>query len=156
MHTKNLNGTCTMLLWQVTHGHPKTSMNMVNSLYRSLRRRCQHTQASQPDDETHNFYHYTSGRWVWDEERQLEARYRRFNVHELQKIAAKSVSAASCVHMEKLAEGASNKVFRLTMNDHQTVIARIPNPNAGPAGPAKLTTASEVATLDFVGNSLLV
>lgn len=131
----------------------QVNMSFFNSLYCNLKRRCQHTQASRPDDETNNFYHYTSGRWIWDEERQLKARYRRFNVHELQRIAAKSVSAASCVHMEKLAEGASNKVFKLTMNDHQTVIARIPNPKAGPA---RLTTASEVATLDFVGNSLLL
>ncbi|KAG5293793.1 phosphotransferase enzyme family protein [Histoplasma capsulatum G186AR] len=49
--------------------------------------------------------------------------------------------------MIKLAEGGSNKVFRLTMDDGTTAIARIPHPNMGP--PFK-TTASEVATMDFV------
>lgn len=51
--------------------------------------------------------------------------------------------------MEKLAEGNSNKVFRLLMNDGKTALARIPNPNAGPAF---YTTASEVATMDFVSS----
>jgi hypothetical protein len=39
----------------------------------------------------------------------------------------------------------------LTMGDGREVVAKIPNPNAGPAG---LTVASEVATMDFVSGSL--
>ena len=70
-----------------------------------------------------------------------------FNVAELQKIAAKSVGAESCVSITKLPEGGYNKVFRLVMDNGSAVIARIPNPNAGPA---YKTTASEVATMDFV------
>jgi hypothetical protein len=49
--------------------------------------------------------------------------------------------------MSKLAEGGLHKVFRLVVDNGTIVIARIPNPNAGP--PFK-TTASEVATMDFV------
>lgn len=49
--------------------------------------------------------------------------------------------------MTKLAEGGFNKVFRLVMDNGSVAIARIPNPNAGPAFK---TTASEVATMDFV------
>jgi len=49
--------------------------------------------------------------------------------------------------MIKLAEGGYNKVFRLVMNDGKAVIARLPNPNAGPPF---YTTASEVATMEFV------
>lgn len=49
--------------------------------------------------------------------------------------------------MTKLAEGGFNKVFRLVMDDDTIVIARIPNPNAGP--PFK-TTASEVATVNSI------
>jgi hypothetical protein len=66
---------------------------------------------------------------------------------ELKKIAAKTIGAQACVSISKLAEGGFNKVFRLAMDDGTIVIARIPNPNAGP--PFK-TTASEVATMDFV------
>lgn len=94
-----------------------------------------------------DFFRYTGGRWLWDEESQLRERYREFNVRELQRAAAKSVGAQACVSISKLAEGGFNKVFRLVMDNGSVVIARIPNPNAGP--PFK-TTASEVATMDFV------
>lgn len=49
--------------------------------------------------------------------------------------------------MTKLGEGNYNKVFVLAMDNGLAIIARIPNPNAGPAG---YTTASEVATMDLV------
>lgn len=54
--------------------------------------------------------------------------------------------------MQKLAEGGYNKVFRLVMDDGMAVIARIPNPNAGPRF---YTTASEVATMEFVSGAIL-
>ncbi|KAM5468490.1 hypothetical protein MferCBS49748_003537 [Microsporum ferrugineum] len=102
---------------------------------------------------TQDFFRYTSGRWVWDERQQLEERYREFNVLELQKIALELSSSGSCVRMEKLGEGSYNKSFKLTMDDGKAVVARIPNPNAGPSS---LTTASEVATMDFLRNVLHV
>ena len=55
--------------------------------------------------------------------------------------------------MTKLGEGSLNKVFRLVMDSGLVVIARIPNPNAGP--PFN-TTASEVATMDFVSQQALI
>jgi hypothetical protein len=94
-----------------------------------------------------DYYRYTSGRWLWDEESQLRERYKHFNVAELKKIAAKTTRTQTCASISKLAEGGFNKVFRLVMDDGTVVVARIPNPNAGP--PFK-TTASEVATMDFV------
>ncbi|KAL9097474.1 MAG: hypothetical protein Q9165_000370 [Trypethelium subeluteriae] len=106
-----------------------------------------------PDPEYEDFYRYTSGRWLWDEHEQLRARYKRFNVPELKRIAIGSVGAEACVSMSKLAEGGFNKVFRLVMDDGSVVIARIPNPNAGP--PFK-TTASEVATMDFARTILQI
>ncbi|KAH3976280.1 hypothetical protein HBH52_118710 [Parastagonospora nodorum] len=99
-----------------------------------------------PDHEHEDYYRYTSGRWLSDEDSQFRERYKRFNVSELKIIAAKSIGAQTCVSISKLAEGGFNKVFRLVMDDGTIVIARIPNPNAGP--PFK-TTASEVATMDF-------
>ena len=93
------------------------------------------------------FYRYSSGRWLWNEETQLRKRYKRFNVPELQRIAARSVDAQACVSMIKLAEGGFNKVFRLVMDNSSVVIARIPNPDTSPPFKA---TASEVATMDFV------
>ncbi|KAE8143966.1 phosphotransferase family protein [Aspergillus pseudotamarii] len=94
-----------------------------------------------------DFFNYTSGRWVWDERQQLQERYREFNILEIQNIAMESSSSGSCVSMSKIGEGSYNKLFKLTMGNGKTVVARIPNPNAGPAC---LTTASEVATMDFL------
>ena len=94
-----------------------------------------------------DYFRYTSGRWLWDEEEQLLARYKKFNVQELQHAAAESVGALKCIEMVKLAEGSFNKVFRLVMDNGKVAIVRVPNPNAGPA---YYTTASEVATMDFV------
>lgn len=94
-----------------------------------------------------HFFCYTSGRWLWDEEKQLQERYRKFNVEELKRIGAESIGAKFCVSITKLDEGGYNKVFKLVMDNGSVAIARIPCPNAGP--PFK-TTASEVATMDFV------
>lgn len=49
--------------------------------------------------------------------------------------------------MAKIGKGSYNKSVKLIMDNRKTVIARIPNPNAGPT---ILTTASEVATMDLV------
>ncbi|KAI9703538.1 MAG: hypothetical protein M1820_005842 [Bogoriella megaspora] len=43
----------------------------------------------------------------------------------------------------KLTEGLHNKAFILTMDNGMEIVAKLPNPNAGPA---RYTTASEVAT----------
>ncbi|KAF2838746.1 hypothetical protein M501DRAFT_1011512 [Patellaria atrata CBS 101060] len=79
--------------------------------------------------EDYRLFNYTNGRWLWNERQQLDARYQRFNVEKLGKVASEAIA------------------FRLIMQDGQKVIAKIPNPNAGPAG---YTTASEVVSLDFV------
>ena len=51
--------------------------------------------------------------------------------------------------MMKYQEGQYNKTFLLKFDDGSELIAKIPNPNAGPN---ILTVASEVATMDFVGS----
>ena len=84
------------------------------------------------------FFRYTSGRWLWDEERQKRERFVVFNVQELQRIAAASVGAQSCVSIDKIAEGEYNKVFRLVMDNGSVAIARIPYHNSGrPAFPKR-------------------
>lgn len=55
----------------------------------------------------------------------------------------------SCIHVQKLPEGNFNKVFLITMDDGKEVIAKLPNPNSGRK---HFTTASEVATMDYVRN----
>jgi hypothetical protein len=65
----------------------------------------------------------------------------------LYRIAASSIGSESCVKVVKISEGQFNKVFLLTMDDGREVIAKLPNPNAGRP---YFTTASEVATMNFV------
>jgi len=98
-----------------------------------------------PDVE--DFFRYTSGRWLWNETERLEERYKRFNISELKRAAARIAGAQSCSQMTKLAEGGFNKVFKLVMDNNSVVIARIPNPNVGRVD---RVIASEVATMEFV------
>lgn len=67
------------------------------------------------------------------------------------RIAARAANKQLYVSIAKLAEGGFNKVFLLTMDDGQEVIARIP---ALVAGPPHHTAASEVTTMDFLQKCL--
>jgi hypothetical protein len=71
----------------------------------------------------------------------------RFNVNELARLAAEAVGTNSCVSVEKYPDGMYNKAMLLTMDNGTQVVAKVPNPNAGKP---HFTTASEVATMDFV------
>lgn len=70
-----------------------------------------------------------------------------FNMNELAYIAADAISAKKCIQVEKRPDGMYNKAYLFTMDDGKEVIGKVPNPNAGLP---HLTTASEVATMDFV------
>lgn len=67
----------------------------------------------------------------------------------LAKVAADSVGAARCIDIKKYPDGMLNKAFLMSMDDGQEVIAKVPNPNAGVP---HFTTASKVATMDFVSS----
>lgn len=107
------------------------------------------SQTHRHTDQTYNedLFNFTRGRFVCHEEYELAQRHVRFNVEELAHIAAESIDAESCVRVEKYPEGLYNKAMLLTMNDGTQVVARVPNPNAGRK---HSTTASEVATMEFV------
>lgn len=96
------------------------------------------------------FFNYTSGRWLWDEASRLRTRHQPFDVDGLKAVASKAVNARLCTDITKLPEGSYNKVFLLTMDNGVQVVARIPNPYL----PPRVTTASEVATLDFLRTEL--
>ncbi|KAI9934488.1 hypothetical protein MW887_000102 [Aspergillus wentii] len=101
---------------------------------------------TRPDD----FFHYTSGRWLFDEQQQLAKRHVKFNPQALQKVAGQ-LRNTQCVQMTKLPEGMHNKVFSLKMENGEEILARIPNPNAGHP---RCVVSSEVATLDFLRSIL--
>ncbi|TVY27963.1 Altered inheritance of mitochondria protein, mitochondrial [Lachnellula hyalina] len=123
-----------------------------------------------PEEE---LYRYTRYRWLCNETENLAMRYRKFKVSALVDAAVNAVGddATSCkvifssipklrsfriepniatisgVKLLKCTEGQYNKAFLMTMDNGAEVLAKIPNPNAGPAF---YTTASEVATRHFL------
>jgi hypothetical protein len=90
---------------------------------------------------------FTSGRWLWGEHAQLKDRYVTFDMPKLIRLAASAIGSESCVEVVKIFEGQFNKVFLLAMDDGREVIAKLPNRNAGRP---HFTTASKVATMNFV------
>jgi hypothetical protein len=98
-----------------------------------------------------DFYAYTSGRFLFDEEIQLKERYKKFSIPALQDVVVRTLGANKCVTMKKLAEGSFNKIFQLTLDTGQEIVARIPHPNAGIE---RYTTASEVATMHYLRTKL--
>lgn len=68
-------------------------------------------------------------------------------MNRLAHVAAESVGAARCISIKKYPDGMFNKAFLMSMDDGREVIAKVPNPNAGVP---HFTTASEVATMEFV------
>jgi hypothetical protein len=71
----------------------------------------------------------------------------RFDMNQLARIATDSIMANKCINIEKCPDGMYNKSYLFTMDDGRQVIGKVPNPNAGLP---HFTTASEVATMDFV------
>ena len=113
----------------------------ISSLNSGIRQECHDW------NKTQDFFRYTAGRFLFDEIKQMACRYVQFDMNELVHIATSSTASRSCMAVHKLPEGQYSKAFLLTMDDGKRVIAKVPNPNAGRP---HNTTASEVATMDFV------
>ena len=110
-----------------------------------LRHLCQksNTDWNQHDE----FFDFTRARFIRDEEWELSQRRIKFNMNQLAQLCAKAIGSIACVNIEKYPDGMFSKAFLMTMDDGMQVVAKVPNPNAGRA---HFTTASEVATMDFV------
>lgn len=94
--------------------HPKTP---------ALRARLLHVPSGADD----SLFNYTSGRWLYDEQRQLARRHVRFDADALQQIAARRLNNNTrCLEITKLPEGLYNKVFSLKMENGKEILARIP------------------------------
>ncbi|KAF1348371.1 kinase-like protein [Lizonia empirigonia] len=100
-------------------------------------------------DHNSELFEYTSGRWIYNENKRLSERYLTFHVNELMKAAATSINKpeSDVKSIQKLAEGGLNKIFEISMRDGTSVLARMPYPSTLPR---RLAVASEVATMDFV------
>ncbi|EAW13223.1 uncharacterized protein ACLA_016690 [Aspergillus clavatus NRRL 1] len=90
---------------------------------------------------------YTNGRFLVDEQRQIERRFLKFNLDALCDVAAAAGGGTSRIRSIEKFEGGFSKVLLMKMESGNEVIAKVP---CRIAGPATLTTASEVGALSYV------
>ncbi|KAI2711767.1 hypothetical protein CBS147333_1270 [Penicillium roqueforti] len=81
-----------------------------------------------------DFHLYTAGRWLFNETQQLAERRVNFNFDELVRVAMESLDFGPhvCTEVEKLPDGNYSKAFLLTTESGHQLVAKVPNPNAGP------------------------
>lgn len=91
-------------------------------------------------------YTYTSGRWLNQDQLERESRYIAFDFAALCKRVVELCPGAGGVLRYEKKEGGFNRSFIITMGDGTRVVARLPTEIAGPR---RLTTNSEVATMTY-------
>lgn len=91
-------------------------------------------------------YTYTSGRWLNQDKLERESRYIQFDFTALCKKAVELCPGAGRVIRYEKKEGGFNRSFVIIMDDGTKVVARLPT---SIAGPQRLTTNSEVATMTY-------
>ncbi|CZT12207.1 uncharacterized protein RCO7_10448 [Rhynchosporium graminicola] len=130
------------------HHHRQVSRRSMTATAMPLLRRQKH-DGTEEDISEEEFYRYTRYRWLSNESENLAMRYRKFNIPALVDAAVRAAGngAGSCVKLLKCIEGQYNKAFLMSMDNGAEVLVKLPNPNAGPAF---YTTASEVATRQFL------
>lgn len=94
----------------------------------------------------HDPYSYTSGRWLHRDELERNSRYVKFDFSALYDRAIRVCPGATKVVKCEKREGGFNRVFLFAMDNGSGVVARVPT---GIAGPPRLTTNSEVATMTY-------
>lgn len=96
-----------------------------------------------------DFFEYTSGRWIFNDDLRHAERRRVFKVDELRRLPAEAVNRSpdAIIRMEKLAEGGFNRTFLITMRCGFRMVARIPY---SATIPKYFAVASEVATMAFL------
>lgn len=77
---------------------------------------------------------------------QRKSRQINFDFEELCNKAISLCSGAKSVTKCEKREGGFNRVFLLTMDNGEQIVAKLPTSISGPRG---LTTSSEVATMDY-------
>ena len=91
-------------------------------------------------------YIYTTGRWLKQDVLERESRYIRFDFAALcQKVVKVCRGADRVIRYEKK-EGGFNRSFIFIMDSGEQIVARLPTCIAGPP---RLTTNSEVATMTY-------
>ncbi|KAI9759312.1 MAG: hypothetical protein M4579_002441 [Chaenotheca gracillima] len=92
-------------------------------------------------------YNYTTGRWLHCDKLERESRYINFNFDALcEKVVAFCPGGVSITGCEKK-EGGFNRAFIYSLDNGTQAVARLPFPIAGPR---RLITNSEVATISYL------
>ncbi|KAL8786282.1 MAG: hypothetical protein Q9213_002877 [Squamulea squamosa] len=90
---------------------------------------------------------YTSGRWLRRDKEEREARHINLNFESLQKRVLELGDGAKYIQSYEKKEGGFNKAFIFSFDNDKKLVARLPT---RVAGPSKLTTNSEVATIEYL------
>ncbi|KAL7657074.1 hypothetical protein ACMYSQ_006128 [Aspergillus niger] len=92
-------------------------------------------------------YNYTSGHWLRDDKEERASRYIKFDFDALcRKILDLSPKASSIIDCQKI-EGGFNRVFVFELDNDTRLVAKLP---FALAGPSRLTTSSEIATIKYL------
>jgi len=91
-------------------------------------------------------HEYSDGRWLRDNVAHQQARRISFDFDALCRRVVQTCSGAESILSYEKKEGGFNRVFIFKTNNMKVILAKLPFSNAGPAG---LTTESEVATIKF-------
>ncbi|KAL9576096.1 MAG: hypothetical protein Q9212_007389 [Teloschistes hypoglaucus] len=98
-------------------------------------------------------YTYTSGRWLRHEKLNRDARCIRFDFDALRKRVVQLCSGVASIASYEKKEGGNNRIFVFTCDNGKRVVARLPTQVAGPP---RLTTNSEVATIKYLQSNTTV
>ena len=117
------------------------------STTRLLHRRHMATTASSPPTvPSTDLRSYTSRRWLLSDKAEQEARYIDFDLAALQAKVIKLCSGAKAIVQCERRDGGYNRALLFACDNGQRVVARLPTKRAGPP---RLTTNSEVATIAY-------
>lgn len=97
-------------------------------------------------------YAYSSGRWLRNDKQERGSCYKVFDFNGLCQKVVRLSGASAVTACEKM-EGGFSRVFIFTLDNEKRVVAKLPFIHAGPR---KLTTASEVATMKYCQSGLLL
>jgi hypothetical protein len=94
----------------------------------------------------HDPHSYTSGRWLRRDKLERDSRYITFDFDALCRRVVELCPGAASITTYDKKEGGFNRVFIFTTDNAKRVVARLPFVIAGPP---RLTTNSEVATIEY-------
>lgn len=117
---------------------------VASALVRCTIRRLRNTISSQ--ETAFDPYSYSGGHWLHRDERRQKARRLELNFDALLDVAVKYTEGAHEVFACEKKEGRFNRVFGIELDNSAKVVAKVPMRYAGPAA---LTTVSEVATMEY-------